>query len=140
MGYKGDINKNCLTIAEMLKPAGYTSYASGKWHLSANIKPKGDRSNWPMQCGFDGYFGILQGSASYYTPKSLTSGNKALTATPDFYLTDAIADSATTFINNQANSKKPFFFVRRLYGTTLAVACKRSRYSKIYEDLREGLG
>lgn len=108
-GYKGEMNQNCVTIAEALKPAGYTSYLSGKWHVSSNIKPKGDKSNWPLQRGFDGYFGILQGSGSYFDPKTLTSGNKLIHADKDFYLTDAISDSATKFIDNQFKTNKPFF-------------------------------
>src|SRR5438874_274960 len=31
-GYRGDLNRNCLTLAEALKPAGYPAYAVGKWH------------------------------------------------------------------------------------------------------------
>ena len=108
-GYRGNLNKNNVTIAEALKPAGYTSYVSGKWHVTANIRPKGDQSNWPLQRGFDGYFGILQGSASYFTPATLTTGNKLIKAGEDFYFTDAISDSATAFVNKQTNSKNPFF-------------------------------
>src|SRR5262245_30441833 len=33
-GYRGDLNKNCVTIAEALRPAGYRSYAVGKWHVT----------------------------------------------------------------------------------------------------------
>lgn len=108
-GYKGDLNKNCVTIAEALKPAGYTSYISGKWHVCSNIRPEGDQSNWPTQRGFDGFFGILQGSASYFDPATLTTGNDLMKAPSDFYLTDAITDSATAFIHNKAKSKNPFF-------------------------------
>src|SRR5881398_636236 len=31
-GYVGELNKQCVTIAQVLKPAGYATYAVGKWH------------------------------------------------------------------------------------------------------------
>ncbi|MHC4434795.1 MAG: sulfatase-like hydrolase/transferase, partial [Planctomycetota bacterium] len=33
-GYRGDLNRNCVTIAEVLKTAGYSTYVSGKWHVT----------------------------------------------------------------------------------------------------------
>ena len=110
-GYRGDLSRNTMTIAEALKQAGYASYMSGKWHVATETKPKGPQDNWPMQRGFDRYFGTLIGSGSFYTPKSLTSGNTPVKPKKDFYLTDAIADSATVFINDHAVKRQgiPFF-------------------------------
>jgi arylsulfatase A-like enzyme len=138
-GYKGDLNKNCVTIAEALKPAGYKSYMSGKWHLCANIRPKGDQSNWPVQRGFDRYFGILQGSGSYFTPKTLTSQNTLLTPKPGFYLTDAIADSASAFISDHAagKTKAPFFLYAAFTAPHWPLHAKQAdidKYMKLYEQ------
>lgn len=36
--YQGDLNQNCLTIAEVLKTAGYSTYITGKWHVTP-LKP-----------------------------------------------------------------------------------------------------
>lgn len=110
-GYKGDLSRNTMTIAEALKQVGYASYMSGKWHVATETKPKGPQDNWPMQRGFDRYFGTLIGSGSFYTPKSLTSGNTPVKPKKDFYLTDAIADSAAVFINDHAAKRagNPFF-------------------------------
>src|SRR5262249_51777753 len=33
-GYRGDLNRACVTIAEALRPAGYRSYMVGKWHVT----------------------------------------------------------------------------------------------------------
>src|SRR5262245_50593190 len=52
-GYRGDLNKNCVTIAEVLKPAGYRSCQVGKWHVTPHTSPDGPKHNWPLQRGFD---------------------------------------------------------------------------------------
>lgn len=49
-GYVGTLNTRCVTIAEALKPAGYKSYISGKWHLTSR---QDDKSTWPTARGFD---------------------------------------------------------------------------------------
>src|SRR5439155_3968212 len=56
-GYRGDLNTHCVTIAEALKPAGYRSYAVGKWHVTKHVGPDGPKDNWPLQRGFDHYYG-----------------------------------------------------------------------------------
>jgi arylsulfatase len=72
-GYLGDLSPETVTIAEALKPAGYRTYMSGKWHVSRFID--GPQHNWPCQRGFDDYYGILTGAANYYQPRTLTRGN-----------------------------------------------------------------
>src|SRR5215213_7272450 len=54
-GYRGDLNRRSVTIAEALKPAGYRTYALGKWHVTpANTAERLTRThNWPLQRGFD---------------------------------------------------------------------------------------
>jgi len=52
-GYRGNLNRNCVTIAEPVKTAGYSTYISGKWHVTRHISPDGPKFNWPCQRGFD---------------------------------------------------------------------------------------
>ena len=33
-GYRGDLNRRCATLAVVLRPAGYGTYAVGKWHVT----------------------------------------------------------------------------------------------------------
>ena len=33
-GYAGDLNRSCVTIAEVLRAGGYQTTASGKWHVT----------------------------------------------------------------------------------------------------------
>lgn len=110
-GYAGDLNDKCVTIAQVLKPAGYSTYATGKWHVANNVKDNGPKHNWPLQRGFDKYFGIIPGAADYFDPKGLKNGNDPVIPGKDFYLTDALSDTAASYIQQHKNNKKqnPFF-------------------------------
>lgn len=106
-GYQGYLNRNCVTIAEVLKENGYHTYMAGKWHLGMHGQEK-----WPLQRGFERFYGILAGAASYLRPeggRGLTLDNKHLPA-PEapYYTTDAFTDHALQFISEQKDDK-PFF-------------------------------
>ncbi|HYH56313.1 MAG TPA: sulfatase-like hydrolase/transferase, partial [Anseongella sp.] len=109
--YQGNLNENCVTIAEVLKTAGYATYMTGKWHLTNERKIDGMvTDNWPKQRGFDHYFGIIPGGANYFTPV-LYSDNKKYPAPENFYLTTAISDTSVKFIDQHfaAKSSEPMF-------------------------------
>ncbi len=107
-GYRGTINQNCVTLAEVLKEAGYNTIMSGKWHLGYFGQDK-----WPMQRGFDKYYGIIDGGANYFKPqppRGLTFGNDHIDPGENFYITDAFTDYAIRFIKEvRAENKKPYF-------------------------------
>lgn len=117
-GYRGDLNKRCVTIAEALRPAGYSTYMSGKWHVTPHVRPDGPKHNWPRQRGFDRFYGTIHGAGSFYDPNSLTRDNTQISPTNDpqykpkqYYYTDAISDHAVRFINEHqaATPDKPLF-------------------------------
>ena len=108
--YQGDLNDNCITIAQVLKSAGYSTYMAGKWHVTP-LRPtreNPDRKNWPLQRGFDRFFGTIHGAGSFYDPNTLTSGNKFITPGDNFYYTDAISDTVVKYISEH-DGKIPFF-------------------------------
>jgi len=117
-GYRGTLNDKCVTIAEALKAAGYSNYMSGKWHVTPHPKSTSelDKSNWPLQRGFDKFYGILNGASSFWDPNSLVRDNEQITHVNDslyrpketYHLTDAISDNAITFLKEHDGSK-PFF-------------------------------
>ena len=109
--YTGELNKNCVTLAEVLKEDGYNTYMSGKWHLISdkNTNPDSDKNAWPLQRGFDRFFGTLLGSGSYYTPNTLTTQNTIIEAPEGFYYTDAISDTAVSMIQENSSADSPFF-------------------------------
>jgi arylsulfatase len=108
-GYVDDLSKKAVTMAEVFKQAGYATYMSGKWHLNKEKSIPNDRSNWPLQRGFDRFFGMLIGSGSFYDPGTLMSNNTFIAPGNDFYLTHAITENAVRFIDENPK-QKPFFF------------------------------
>lgn len=109
-GYRGRLNDSCVTLAEVLKSAGYFSIMSGKWHVGQNlgVTPLGrgfDRSLNPAAGGF--YFG-----ASSRYDLSL-NGEKIAADDPrlpkDWYSTDLWTTFALKFIDEALAEKKPFY-------------------------------
>ncbi len=108
--YRGDLSKSAVTIAEVLKQAGYSTYMSGKWHVTPykSSEENPSKHNWPLQRGFDKFFGTIHGAGSFYDPNSLTRDNEFIVPSEDFYYTDAISDNAVKFIEDHKGGN-PFF-------------------------------
>ena len=154
-GYQNELNGHCLTIAEGLRGAGYRNYASGKWHVTPipanNSEPP--RHNWPMQRGFDRYYGTIHGAGSFWDPSSLVRDNRVITAFNDpeyqpaepFYYTDAIADHAARFIKEHKNQQtnEPFFLYVAftaahwpMHARTRDIAKYKGRYDAGFDAIR----
>jgi arylsulfatase len=108
-GYRGNLNRTSVTIAEALRPAGYSTYMAGKWHVTKSTAPDGPKHNWPLQRGFDRFYGTIHGAGSFYDPNSLTRDNTQISPAADseykpetYYYTDAISDHAVRFITEHA--------------------------------------
>ncbi len=124
-GYRGELNRQSVTIPEVLKSAGYRSYLSGKWHVTQAVAPKtdADKHNWPLQRGFDRFYGTIHGAGSFFDPNTLTRDNTFISpfadpeylprqmANGEYYYTDAIADHAVRFIREHhfEADHQPFF-------------------------------
>ena len=118
-GYTGDMNNQAVTIAQVLKTADYACYMTGKWHVTFDnfMKPEGPKHNWPIQRGFDRFFGHLSGGGGYFKPSTLTNDNEQIDAPDGFYLTTAVTDSTVSILNHHFNKKEqdPFFFYVAYY-------------------------
>jgi arylsulfatase len=108
--YAGTLSAHTATIPEVLRQSGYRTAAAGKWHLSALGEGVG-KENWPLQRGFEKYWGFLDGSSTYFNPAALTEDNTPLPPVhdPEFYMTDKIGDHAVGFVDEFAKGKDPFF-------------------------------
>ncbi|MHC4720899.1 MAG: sulfatase-like hydrolase/transferase [Planctomycetota bacterium] len=110
--YRGDLNNRCVTIAEVLGGAGYSTYMSGKWHVTYDKYFDGPKHSWPCQRGFDRFYGTLSGGGNYFDPRALTRDNTRIKAPAEgYYYTDAISDNAVKFIKEHDLSKgdEPYF-------------------------------
>ncbi|MCL4119032.1 UNVERIFIED_CONTAM: hypothetical protein GTU68_064193 [Idotea baltica] len=111
--YQGYLNKQSVTIAEVLKKGGYYTAASGKWHVG-EVKP-----HWPTNRGFDNYYGLISGAANYFDIRKgkrtgivrhfAKDSTEYLPPKKGFYLTDAITENAVSFLDKANDKKAPFF-------------------------------
>lgn len=155
--YRGDISNRCVTIAEVLHGTGYKTYMSGKWHVTKDVdlwktwlsedeKIYTSKINWPLQRGFDKFFGTIHGAGSYYNPSTLTKNNTPIEVEEGFYYTDAISDNADEFIRDHARNDedKPFFCYIAytaphwpLHALPEDIAKYKGKYGKGWDRIRE---
>ncbi len=94
-----------VTVAELLRDAGYRTGAFGKWGLG-NPGSEGD----PVNQGFDNFFGYnCQREAHSYYPTHLWDNTKKVPLDGKTYAHDVIMDEALEFIRDSKNDNKPFF-------------------------------
>ncbi|MGZ8919841.1 MAG: arylsulfatase [Limisphaerales bacterium] len=121
-GYRGRLNRS-PTIPEVLKTAGYRSYAVGKWHVTPGhtagaLANPTNQAQWPLRRGFDRFYGTIHGAGSFWDPSSLVRDDQLITIANDpeyqpmeYFYTDAIADHAVKFVREHERraEAKPFF-------------------------------
>lgn len=117
-GYRGDLNRNCVTIAEIPRQAGYATYMVGKRHVTKYTQPDGPKDNWPLQRGFLRFYGTFTGAGNYFDPATLVRDNAMISAFADreyrpetYYYTHAVSDHAERMIREHAatHPHQPFF-------------------------------
>lgn len=127
-GYRGALGRDVVTIAEVLKDAGYRTAMSGKWHVSNTIEAptreaqlrwlnhQAERplfspiDQYPVNRGFEKYFGTIWGVIDFFDPFSLVSGTEPVKQVPEgYYHTDAINDTAAKYVREFSKGEKPFF-------------------------------
>lgn len=147
-GYEGFLKKESLTLGEVFKNGGYSTYMSGKWHV-------GDEKNhMPLQRGFDEFFGFLEGGHSYFNSEPILKGPPSLSFLyegndvynidkEDFYLTDELTDRAIGFVENTP-ADKPFFLYMAynaphwpLHAKPQDIAKYKGKYDAGWDELRK---
>lgn len=122
-----------VTLANVMKNAGYATGAIGKWHEGTKPEYR------PQKRGFDEFFGFLGGAHGYLNSKIETGGENSIRrgdqpVDEPAYLTDAIGREAVSFIDR--HQKEPFF----LYVPFNAVHTPQAappRYQKPFEDVTD---
>jgi arylsulfatase len=72
-GYETYLNDGVITVAEILREAGYDTILSGKWHLSNQSpkQPPGQYLSEPSSKGFEKTFTLLEGAANHFDSSRL---------------------------------------------------------------------
>lgn len=127
-GYRGYLTENTITLAELLKSSGYRTGMVGKWHVAQTktLPTKEEQIKWlnhqldktdfapveqyPTSRGFEKYYGTIWGVVNFFDPFSLVNGTEPVKEIPaNYYYTDAISDTASSYIRQFSQSGKPFF-------------------------------
>jgi arylsulfatase len=150
-GYTARLPKSAAPLPHLLRDAGYSTIAVGKWHLT----PRWERSaagpfdRWPLGMGFERYYGFLQGDANHWAP-NLVCDNHYLDPPPGpadgYHLSEDLASTAIRYVldQQQAAPGKPFFLYVAL-GAMHAphhvapewVDPYRGRYDRGWDDWRD---
>jgi len=112
--YQGYLNDSCVTIAQLLKTAGYHTITSGKWHVG---QPS---SAWPCNRGFDESFSMMNNGSNYYNTEPLYNDGRTITLMQEcqkiiktdqdkFYMTDAVTNYALNALDHRKGQTDPFF-------------------------------
>jgi hypothetical protein len=83
-GYGEFLSPDSITIAEVLRDAGYRTYMPGKWHLAPRgHDPRTDLEHWPTRRGFEKFYGTIAGYGSFWDPATLCRGETFITPEND---------------------------------------------------------
>ncbi len=136
----GSLPQSEVTIAEVLRPAGYVTAHIGKWHL-------GDPAHYPQNQGFDfNIGGTFWGCPAtfFYPYRGLFGSRKELRYVPDLpwgkpgeYLTDRLTDEALAVIDKAGD--KPFFLNMCYYTVHTPIEGKPELHAYYEKKIREGM-
>ncbi|BDI28786.1 hypothetical protein CCAX7_008370 [Capsulimonas corticalis] len=99
------LNDRCVTLAEVLKPAGYHTYMVGKWHLG--------EQHTPVSRGFDEFYGMLGGFNTYWKEDPFytrlpADHPKRVYQPGEFYSTNVFGDYALDFMDEGQKTGGPW--------------------------------
>lgn len=104
-GYRGRVARHSVTLADVLRGAGYRTFMAGKWHLGTDD---------PTAHGFEEFYGTLISSHTFWDPDHYTrlprGRERRKYGGGEFYGTDAMADYALDFLAQaRTTPDKPWF-------------------------------
>jgi len=138
---RGEMPQDAELISHALGQSGYRTVAIGKWHLAPKYEDgsEGNRASWPLQRGFDQYYGFISGSTDQYHP-ALIEGNAKLPKVerPGYHFSVDLVDRAIDAMkpSETKDSARPVF----LYLAFGAAHCPhhvfasyRDKYAGVYD-------
>jgi arylsulfatase A-like enzyme len=115
-GYNARIPRSAGSLPRLLRDAGYSTFAVGKWHLAPRWEQSasGPFDRWPLGLGFERYYGFLNGDTNQWTPELVRDNafvDPPRTPEAGYHLSEDLADAAIRMIQDQqqATPAKPFF-------------------------------
>jgi arylsulfatase A-like enzyme len=113
---RGHISNHAATIAEVLRDSGYSTFALGKWHLCQmeDASAAGPYDQWPVQRGFDRFYGFLDGETDQFHPELVYDNHRIdqpKSAEDGYHLTEDLIDHAVGFMHDSVSIRpdRPFF-------------------------------
>ncbi len=109
-GYRGHLNNSCVTLAEVLNPAGYFTAITGKWHVGQNngVTPWGRGFQRNLTSAAGGFY--MAGSRKaelFLNGEPIANDDPRLPK--NWYTTDMYTQFGLKFIDEARAAKKPFF-------------------------------
>ena len=106
----------CATIGQVLQDNGYSTFWIGKNHNvpEEDVSSGGSKSEWPLQKGFDRFYGFLGGETNQWFP-DLAEDNRFIEQEygPEdgYHLSKDLADQAIRMLRDQksSNPSKPWY-------------------------------
>lgn len=146
---RGRVTPAAATIAQLISSHGYSTFGAGKWHLvpTREMKASGDRTHWPLQKGFDRWYGFLSGWTDQYRPALVEDNHSAPPPDkPEYHFSVDIVDKSLGMLKDHvaADAKKPFFLYLAFGATHAPVQVPKryvdkyaGKYDKGWDEVRE---
>jgi len=119
---RGVIAPSAATMAELLRDHGYGTFALGKWHLATleDCSPAGPMDNWPLQRGFDRYYGFMGGATDQFSPEITIDNHPVDPPNHDgYHVSEDLVDQAISMIGaHQSSAPGNRFFAYLAFGAT----------------------
>lgn len=137
---RGELPEEASTIGEVLQRAGYRTFGFGKWHLAPESEDgtAGNNASWPLQRGFDYFYGFFLGWTDQYHP-DLIENNSRIPApeTPGYHFSVDITDRAIAALTPDEVGQSQPKFVYLAYGAGHAPIQVPAEYSDAYDGVYE---
>lgn len=138
--YQGTLSTDTVTIATLLRDAGYHTYMAGKWHLghSPELLPSArgfDRTTALADSGADNW--EQKPYLPIYEQANWFADGERFDLPDDFYSSRFLVDKIIGFIDSNAGSEAPFFAYLPFQAVHIPVQAPQSfidRYEGVYDD------